>query len=110
MRRTVSKLKKIQYYEPFSNHFNFCHVVDDHNNIRYQLPAIETTWATHRWAFRVFAFILAVLEVNCFLVFKYSVWGSKVRHTLDGFWTDLAWTLIGNDYLNRERGHNREGK
>ena len=55
--------KTFQYCEPFSNHFEFCHCIDDHNNIRHQLPTIEATWTTHRWAFRVFTFILGVVEV-----------------------------------------------
>ena len=34
---------RFQYNIPFSNHFDFRHVVDDHNNLRHQLPSIEET-------------------------------------------------------------------
>ena len=42
-----------KYTVLFSNHFDFCHVVDDHNNLRHQVPSIEGTWITHRWATQV---------------------------------------------------------
>ena len=100
--------KTFQYCEPFSNHFDFRHCIDDHNNLRHQLPAIEATWTTHRWACRVFAFILGVVEVNCFLAFKYFVWDGKERKTLDEFRTDMACALIDNDYLKREMWRDKE--
>ena len=71
--------KKFQYTEPFANHFDFRHIVDDHNNLRHQVPAIEEVWATHRWANRVFAFLLAVTEVNCYLAFRYFVWKGEQK-------------------------------
>ena len=39
--------KTFQYTEPFSNHFDFRHVVDDHNHIRHMFPSIEETWIMH---------------------------------------------------------------
>ena len=62
-------ITRFQYTEPFANHFDYRHIVDDHNNLRHQVPAIEEVWGTHRWANRVFAFLLAVTEVNCYLGF-----------------------------------------
>lgn len=47
-----------KYKIPFSNHFDYRHVVDDHNNIRHQVPSLEQTWTTHRWAIRVFSFFI----------------------------------------------------
>eukprot|EP00559_Dactyliosolen_fragilissimus_P002711 CAMPEP_0184872744 /NCGR_PEP_ID=MMETSP0580-20130426/41459_1 /TAXON_ID=1118495 /ORGANISM="Dactyliosolen fragilissimus" /LENGTH=665 /DNA_ID=CAMNT_0027375583 /DNA_START=1012 /DNA_END=3007 /DNA_ORIENTATION=+ len=38
-----------QYTEPFANHFNYRHAVDDHNNLRHGLPSIESTMLTHNW-------------------------------------------------------------
>ena len=43
-----------KYTEPFANHFDFRHAVDDHNNLRHGLPAIETSIVTHSWPFRSF--------------------------------------------------------
>lgn len=60
-----------QYPEVFANHFRYRHVVDDHNNRRHSPISLETTWATKRWENRVFAFLLAVTEVNCLLCHKY---------------------------------------
>ena len=45
----------------------FQHAVDDHNNLRHSGVSFEETWATKRWENRVFAFLLAITEVNMFL-------------------------------------------
>jgi hypothetical protein len=56
---------KIFYYtEPFHNHYKFSHAVDDHNNNRHSYISIEETWVTHTWENRVFAFLLAITEIN----------------------------------------------
>ena len=97
---------RFQYKIPFSNHFDFRHVVDDHNNLRHQQPSIEGTWTTHRWSTRVFSFLLAVSEVNAYLAFKYFVWGGEEKQTLQEFRVNLAWALIGNDcWLKRRMLH-----
>ena len=91
-----------QYTEPFSNHYLYRHSVDDNNNLRHQLPSIEDTWKTQRWANRVFAFIIAVTEVNCYLAFKYFLWEQNRTQkipTLHEFRRDLALKLIFNDFL-----------
>eukprot|EP00957_Ditylum_brightwellii_P193780 14756603-Ditylum_brightwellii.AAC.1 len=56
-----------KYTEVFSNHFQFCGVIDNHNNKRHDINgcrgmSLEITWRTTRWELRVFAFILAVVE------------------------------------------------
>ena len=38
-----------KYTEPYSNHYRFRHSIDDHNNLRHQVPSIEGTWTTQRW-------------------------------------------------------------
>ena len=42
--------------------------VEDCNNLRHALPSIEDTWLTYWWEFRLFAFILAISDVNAFLI------------------------------------------
>ena len=69
MKNSEPVLVKFQYCLPFSNHFDFRHVIDDHNNLRHSKAALEETWTTHCWATRVFSFVLAVVEVNCYLLF-----------------------------------------
>ena len=76
--------------------------MDDHNNLRHQVPAIEEVWGTHRWANRVFAFLLAVTEVNCYLAFRYFVWKGEDKMTLQEFRGKLGWALIDNDYLSSD--------
>ena len=93
--------KRFQYAIPFSNHFDYRHIVDDHNNLRHSMPSIEAIWTTHRWPTRVFSFILAVTEVNCYLAFKYFIWSGVEKMTLMEFRTKLAWALIENEYLDK---------
>ena len=59
-------VKKFKYKLPFDLHFCYCCAVDDHNNLRHTLPSIEDRWVTDWWECRVFAFILAISEVNAF--------------------------------------------
>ena len=90
------------YTEPFSNHFLYRHAVDDHNNLRHSVPSIESTWITSRWPSRVFSFILAIVEVNCYLIFKYFVWKNEEKLTLHQFRKKLALQLIENIHLTEE--------
>lgn len=94
--------KKFKYTEPFANHFLIRHAIDDHNNLRHQLPSIEVTWVTHRWAVRVFSFILAISEVNTYLAMKYFIWDTDKICQLHNFRQELAFKLINNEWLNGE--------
>ena len=76
--------------------------MDDHNNLRHSLRSIEATWVTHRWATRVFSFVLSMTKVNCYLAFKYFVWSGVEKTTLMEFRTNLAWALIENEYPDTE--------
>eukprot|EP00957_Ditylum_brightwellii_P118629 9048388-Ditylum_brightwellii.AAC.1 len=56
-----------KYTVMFSNHFQYCGAIDDHNSKRYDgcdgcHMSLETTWKTTRWELGVFEFILAVCE------------------------------------------------
>ena len=99
-----------KYTEPFANHFDYRHIVDDHNNLRHQTPSIEETWRTHRWANRVFAFLLAVTEINCYLAFIFFVWNGEERLKLQEFRSELAWELIDNTFLNDENEKHKTGR
>ena len=56
--------REFKYTTVFSNHFLYRHKIDDHNNDRHSVPAIEETWTTHRWPNRAFTFIISVCEIN----------------------------------------------
>jgi hypothetical protein len=93
-----------QYDEPFANHFRYRHAVDDHNNLRHAVPSIEGTWVTQRWPIRVFCFLLAVAEVNCYLAYKYFVWNTaEETPTLHQFRRRLAKSFIYNEYFDQEQ-------
>ena len=61
-------VKKFKYKLPFDWNCFYRHAVDDQNNLRHSLPPIEDTWVTDWWECQVFAFILAISEVNEFLI------------------------------------------
>eukprot|EP00804_Cyclotella_cryptica_P029088 CCRYP_005269-RA/>CCRYP_005269-RA protein AED:0.29 eAED:0.29 QI:0/-1/0/1/-1/0/1/0/216 len=92
----ITKTASFPYREPFSLHFTYRHVVDDHNNLRHAVPSIEETWVTTRWALRVLQFLLAVTEVNMYLCMRYFVWDGNEKMTLLEFRRNLAWDLINN--------------
>ena len=100
--------KKFKYKLQFDWHFCYFHAVDDHNNLRHSLTSIENTWVTDQWECRVFAFILAISEVNVFLIICYFVYcGIRWERTptLLEFCRKLACQLITNIKIGeREEG------
>jgi hypothetical protein len=85
---------QFKYTEPYTLHFSFRHLIDDHNNKCHAVPSIEGTLTTQRWAMRVFEFFLATSEVNMFLGQKHFVWDGAEQQTLLDFRRGLAWDLI----------------
>jgi Transposase IS4 len=94
---------QFKYKEPFANHYLARHAVDDHNNLRQGKISIEETWRTHRWEFRVFAFILGIIEVNVYNAFRYFVWNKQNKsaspNDFISFRKQLAKAMIYNEYL-----------
>lgn len=99
-----TKTTKFKYKEPFANHYDYRHCVDDHNHIRHgdEGISIEDTWKTTRWEIRVFTFLLAISEVNVYLAFKYFMWKGTTKMTMLQFRRQLAFSLIYNDYLKSD--------
>ncbi len=64
------KAASFTYTKPYKWHFKYCHAVDDHNNLCHALPSLEDTWKTDQWPLLVFTFLLAVTEVNVYLIHK----------------------------------------
>jgi hypothetical protein len=97
-KRTKANGEKVvfEYIEPVANHFDYRHCVDDNNHLRHMRPSIEETWKTHRWALRVFAFFIAVSEVNAFLCFRHWVWGKSDRMYFHKFRRGLAMECLQN--------------
>ena len=89
----------------FVNHYAYRHAVDDHNHLRQADLSLEETWRTHRWENRVFAFILAITEVNAFLAFRYFVWkGDDKGTTILAFRRMLSRALIFNEcYMDDDK-------
>ena len=53
------------------------------------------------WPIRVFSFLLAISEVNCFLALKHFVFQDDMTIYLD-FRNELFWSLINNPFLPHE--------
>ncbi len=79
-----------KYTKPIDWHFQYRHAVDDHNNLRHAVPSIEGTWLTTRWPICVFAFLIAITEVNMFLVLRFFVWNKEDRMELVNFRRKLS--------------------
>ena len=94
------KSATFKYPEVIHNHFMFRHAVDDHNGKRHSPISLEVVWATKRWANRVFAFLLSITEVNCFLA--QSHFTDRKSGSMLEFRKQLAYKLIENDYLEKE--------
>ena len=100
-------VKNFKYKLPFDCNFIYRHAVDDHNNLIHALPSIEDTWMTDRWECGAFALILAISEVNGFLILHYFVYyglrWEGIPMLLD-FFRNLAWQLISNIYVGKREG------
>ena len=95
--------REFKYTTIFLNHFRYRHKIDDHNNNRHSVPALEDTWLTSRWSNRVFCFFLAVSEINAYLMLNYFIWRKNpktfVKPTVHQFRRTLANELIYNSFL-----------
>jgi Transposase IS4 len=107
-RRIGDESTTFRYTEPFHNHYTFRHAVDDHNNHRHSDISLEETWVTHTWENRVFAFLLAITEINLFYIYRYFIWQPEDAVPLLRFRRRLAKALIYNEYLESESP--RKGK
>jgi hypothetical protein len=67
----VKKQKTFAYSKVIYNHYNYRHLVDDHNAKRHSPISLKKVWATKWWPNRVFAFLLAITEVNIMLAQKH---------------------------------------
>ena len=76
-------------------------MVDDYNNQRQSPISLEKTWATMWWPNRVFAFLIAVIEVNTYLS-AVHIYGFDSMEQLS-FRKLLAKELLFNPYLKEDK-------
>jgi hypothetical protein len=96
----VKRKTSVTYTEVIHNHYKYRHFVDDHNAKRHSPISLEKVWGTKWWPNRVFAFLLAITEVNCRLA-MISFYSAESMSTLE-FRKDFAEALIKNSYLAEE--------
>ena len=89
-----------RYPEAVHNHFLYRHAVDAHNGKRHSPISLEVVWATKRWPNRVFAFLMSVTEVNCYLAESYFT--SRKSNSMLDFQKSLSHQLIENEYFDQE--------
>jgi hypothetical protein len=89
-----------QYPEVIGNHFKYRHLVDDHNAKRHSPISLEVVWATKTWEKRVFAFLLAVTEVNVKLGAEYFYGMEQL--SMIKFRKRFSKELIYNKYITME--------
>ena len=99
-------VNKFEYKLPFYWYFRYRYMVDNHNNLRNVLPSIGYIWVTHQWECQSFTSILAISEVDTFLILRYFVYCGlrwEVMPMLLEFFWKLVWQSINNIYIG-ERG------
>ena len=96
----TTKMKTFVYPEVVHNHFQNHHAIDDHNTKRHSPISIEVMWAMKHWPNHVFAFLLSITEVNCFLA--ESCFTSRKSDSMMEFRKALAHQLIENCFLEQE--------
>ena len=63
-------MKSVTFKYPEVIHNHLCSDMlwmTNHNGQQHSPISLEVVWATKRWADMVFAFLLSITEVNCFL-------------------------------------------
>ena len=93
-------MKTFVYPEVVHNHFQNCHAIDDHNAKQHSPISIEVVWAMKHWPNHVFAFLLSITEVNCFLAESYFT--SRKSDSMMEFRKPLAHQLTENCFLEQE--------
>ena len=100
------KTTKFNYPEMVGNHLLYRHSVDNHNNIRHSTISLEVVCGMEYWPNHVFAFLLAVTEVNVNLAAQY--FGGMKQIGQIEFRKLLAKTLIFNSYYDDETDNTPE--
>lgn len=98
-------VKRPEMIELFFRHFG---AIDIHDHLRQGSLAFERTWHTKTWWHRIYMTMLGVIITNCYLGYRFEF--KKRNHGsidgMDDFGTSLgklAYQLIHNSYLDRER-------
>ncbi len=95
---------------PFQWHFQYCHIVEDHNNLWHTLPSIEDTWRTDHWSSIFFAFLLLKWRHNWWCdIFVGKLMLMKFQHNwalflcLLGNWLTTTWSALRLEVQRRLR-------
>lgn len=106
-RKVGNETITFNYPEVVNNHFKYRHAVDDHNSKRHQPISLESTWATTWWPNRVFAFLLAITEVNVMLAAVHFTEMYDTQPSMLDFRKKFAKELINNQYWRDEEHRTR---
>ena len=109
-RKVGTETVHFSFPEVVNNHFKYRHAVDDHNSKRHSPISFETRWATTWWPNRVFAFLLAITEVNVMLAAVAFTDMYETQPSMLDFRKRFAKELINNHYLESEQQNERSAR
>lgn len=93
------RFKEIPRPKIAETYFDGAPSIDIHNHIRQSGLALEQVWKTHKWAHRIFASLLGVIETNAFLAFNYFMQPENEKLDHNTFTTNLSL-----QYINKSHG------
>ncbi len=101
----AGRLSRISFKYPqvVYNHYKYWHNVDKNNSKRQSSISVETMWATKRWECCVFAFLLAVTEVNIMLAC--SFFNKEPKVSMLTFRKELAREFLHNPFIKNIQGN-----
>ena len=97
-----------KYPEVLYNHYQHRDSVNAHNALRMYPIAIKEAWKTHRWALRVFQFLVAVSEIIVKLGLE-KIYNNPQLTQMESRKL-LAHQLIYNHYLEQESSSIRRAR
>lgn len=84
--------------EVIANHYAYNHFVDEHDTLRRTSPQLDVMWEMASWPNRVFAFMLAVTEINMMLATRFFYEDKTISKV--EFRKKLSEKLINNKYVD----------
>ncbi len=104
-RNGIARQAQFTYTKTFDWHFCYCHIVDNCNILCHASPALEETLITKWWTQCVFTFLLAMAEVDLYLVLRILM---KTDEKTATYWISAKnligyWSIILTQRWNKKQ-------
>ena len=92
-------------------HFEYHQIVSEHNNLHHELLHLDHTWNSTSWPIDVFTFLLSIIDVNTYIVFKHQVYYDNNLPKYTHFCKKLMYLFMSNNDITEEdkRAHEHLG-